>query len=81
MTAKPRVPPSRATRRRRATLTAMVLLVLSAVVGCGRPTTAAPATTTADGIGLPLTAVTTVPLPGDTSRVDYASIDPAAHRL
>jgi DNA-binding beta-propeller fold protein YncE len=77
MTAKPSGPPPRPTPRRRATLTTMVLLLLSAQVGCGKATTATPT----DGGGLPLTAVTTVPLPGDTSRLDYASIDPAAHRL
>jgi DNA-binding beta-propeller fold protein YncE len=34
-----------------------------------------------DTLPLPLTVVATVPLPGDSSRFDYADLDPAAHRL
>jgi hypothetical protein len=33
------------------------------------------------GPPLPFQTVTNVPLPGDTSRFDYQSLDPAAHRL
>lgn len=33
------------------------------------------------GPPLPFQTVTDVPLPGDTSRFDYQSLDPAAHRL
>ena len=56
-----------------------ILMLLVTATACGQAT---PAGSTAPaGGGLPLTAVTAVPLPGDTSRVDYASLDPAAHRL
>ena len=56
-----------------------ILMLLVTATACGQAT---PAGSTAPaGGGLPLTAVTAVPLPGDTGRVDYASLDPAAHRL
>jgi len=35
----------------------------------------------ATATGLPLTSVTSIPLPGDTSRFDYASLDPERHLL
>ena len=53
--------------------------VLLGAVACG--SAASGPTSEPASSGLPLTAVTTAALPGDTSRLDYASIDPAAHRL
>jgi len=53
--------------------------LLAAALLCG----AAPLTAFAAGQppGLPLTVVADVPLPGDTSRFDYESYDPARHLL
>lgn len=54
----------------------MLLTLLTACSG-GPPAGSAPA-----GTGtLPLTQVNRVPLPGDTSRMDYASLDPLTHQL
>lgn len=73
------IPPATAAALRTLFLAATAVLVPLGVVACGSAAsspTSAPASS-----GLPLTAVTTAALPGDTSRLDYASIDPAAHRL
>src|SRR3954464_3765520 len=54
-------------------LLACVVAVLAAIcAGCGNSTGAS---------GLPLELVEDVALPGATSRFDYASVDPARHRL
>ena len=70
--------PAASASRRSRFLGAAVVPVVLAAVACG-PAASSP--TSAPASGLPLTAVTTAALPGDTSRLDYASIDPAAHRL
>jgi DNA-binding beta-propeller fold protein YncE len=62
---------------RRWLLLALGLVVVGAAIGVpvvqrlGRPPT----------LPLPLSPVTTVALPGQASRFDYADLDPAAHRL
>jgi DNA-binding beta-propeller fold protein YncE len=50
-----------------------VLLIAAMMAGCGQPS--------GPGPGLPLRAVGEIALPGDRSRFDYASLDPAGGLL
>jgi DNA-binding beta-propeller fold protein YncE len=74
------IPPTTARRRPIVVLGGAGIIVLLVTATACRQPTPTDSTTPAGG-GLHLTAVTTVPLPGDTSRLDYTSLDPAAHRL
>ena len=62
-------------RARSAAAAAVLLTVLTACSGTSAGSAAAGTST------LPLTQVNQMSLPGDTSRMDYASLDPQAHQL
>lgn len=64
-------PPTRSRTVVTAALVALVAALAVVAVGCGRPAGSAPA----PALG-PLRVVGELPLPGDGSRSDYASLDP-----
>jgi DNA-binding beta-propeller fold protein YncE len=57
--------------RSRTVITVLAALVAALAAGCGRPAGSAPASAPA-----PVRVVGELPLPGDGSRFDYASLDP-----